>query len=509
MENNNFINIQPTTHVYKHYKFRSYSIWKALAEYIDNSTQNYQNNRSKLKESKQNYKLIIKIKWDKNLITIEDNAMGMDEKELRDAMVLGKTVKTTGGRNQFGMGLKTASCWFAGEWEVQTTKLNNEYKYNVIFDVDYISANSIKELEFYSAKSEKSNHGTKIILRNLNKKIIKSTITKLKKLLSSVYRSDIEEEEIEIWLNDELVEYKEPKLWNDDGITYKKEFLFDFIFDGRKIDVLGFAAIAIGSTDEFERGFSFFKNKRAIIINHKDHQLVGRTSSLSYQRLFGEIYLEGVDVTQDKSSFDWDNGLKEEIFVRLEKHLEELKRIANKLRKSSDNDSEKTSDEIKEVEDNVNNRFNNLEINISQNTKAKQKLTNINNFEEEFAFKSKFKYKNIKYSYQDVLTIYNVNLFYSEELKNNHFIKYNFNKKDELEFNIKISINKNHDFFIPYHQDELAREALTKLIISIVLSKVITINQELDYKSKFKEYLIEQEELKETILNDLEKQERN
>ena len=513
INSDNKINIKPGTSVYRHYKYRNYSVWKALAEYIDNSTQNYHNNKELLEKNNPDYKLQIEIIWDKNVIQIKDNGTGMNEQELRDAMVLGKTVKTDGGRNQFGMGLKTASCWFAGIWEVLTQKISENHKYSVEFDVEYVSSNNIEELPFNKVEDNSNWHGTIVTLKNLNKRITKATVNKLKKLLSSVYRSDLETNKISISLNNEFVKYVKPPLWETpSGETFYREFEFNFVFENKKIDVKGNVGIAIGSTDENERGFAFFKNKRAIIVNCKDPQLVGRTSALSYQRIFGAIFLEGVDVTQDKSNFDWENGLKEEIFNRIEEEVDWFKSTASALRKPKSSQAEIKSGEIKEIEEQGNNIMgtisNDIVIPKTEYSKPLEKELNDANEKPELQYESHFTHITQKYK----IIILGRN---SSNL--NPFLEYELEDLDDKgTIKVKVYINRDHDFYQPYQHVAYSREAVHVLMFSMVVSKIIMLNNEAilpEEKDQIASYFKEQENYQEItlkiLMENIEKKELN
>ena len=127
MEN---IDFQIGASAIRNYKRLDYEFWYALAEYVDNSTQSYFNNREKLDSqfNKSEEKLEIVIIYDgkQNTLKIRDNAMGMDVEELKLALEIGRPPQNASGRSEFGMGLKTASCWLGEVWSVRTKKLGEK-----------------------------------------------------------------------------------------------------------------------------------------------------------------------------------------------------------------------------------------------------------------------------------------------------------------------------------------------------------------------------------------------
>ena len=111
------INIRPTTSVYATYKNIKYDPWTAIAEFVDNSTQSYYDHISQLKNTKYWKGLDIEIEYghtdDGNgyQLIIKDNAFGMNFYDFKRAIILDSPPKNP-TRSEFGMGLKTAACWF-------------------------------------------------------------------------------------------------------------------------------------------------------------------------------------------------------------------------------------------------------------------------------------------------------------------------------------------------------------------------------------------------------------
>ena len=111
------------------YKRLAYQAWYALAEFVDNSTQAYFNNRAALDRvySETGTKLTVEITVgadaEGDFIRIRDNSIGMSESELENAVIIGHPPSNTRGRSKYGLGLKTGACWFGDFWSVTTKKL--------------------------------------------------------------------------------------------------------------------------------------------------------------------------------------------------------------------------------------------------------------------------------------------------------------------------------------------------------------------------------------------------
>ncbi len=108
--------------VLRSYRRLAYAPWYALAEFIDNSTQSYFDNKGLLDAAykKESTGLIVEIAYDRTAgtLTVKDNAMGMSIDDLRAAVHLGKPPAIATGRSQFGLGMKTAAGWFGDLWSV-------------------------------------------------------------------------------------------------------------------------------------------------------------------------------------------------------------------------------------------------------------------------------------------------------------------------------------------------------------------------------------------------------
>src|SRR5882672_37374 len=97
------------------YKRLAYHAWYALAEFVDNSTQAYFNNRAILDPvyARERTKLTVEITTGSDtggeFIRIADNSIGMSEHELKNAVYIGKPPLDIRGRSRYGLGLKTGA----------------------------------------------------------------------------------------------------------------------------------------------------------------------------------------------------------------------------------------------------------------------------------------------------------------------------------------------------------------------------------------------------------------
>ena len=352
MSNSQPLNITPGMGVYGYFKHINYKPWYAIAEFIDNALQSFQ--------TKNGYyitreKCLIDIIYDPNnlFLTIEDNAYGIAENDHERAFTAGVPPSDRSGLSEFGIGMKSAGLWFSPHWSVITQPIDSQklFTYNLV-EKDLKNSSDGCLLPLISNKNSKSGF-TRIELRDLHSKLQGKTLKKIKDHLSSIYRCFIRENLLEIKFNGESLEYKDPKIlnqppaWdkNSKKIEWKKSVSIK-LNNGALIT--GFVAIREeGSTSK--AGLSLFRRKRLIEGSDEDKkrpvEIFGKPNSYQYQRLFGEIHIDGFDVSHTKDSFN---------FLEYEEELyEKLRDLINdeplKLIKQAKEYRVKTMDENSEV----------------------------------------------------------------------------------------------------------------------------------------------------------------
>jgi len=343
----NKIAIRPTSGVYATYKRLSYQPWTAIAEFVDNSTQSYFDHRDELIAFPRFDKLRIVIVYEaksngSDSLTITDNAFGMELEDFERAIQLDKIPINTNGRNEFGMGLKTAACWFGSKWSVYSTQLGSGFGYSATVDVDRLAEFKDDEVGLDIFESSSEEHYTIIKIENLNKKITGArTIGKVRELLSSIYRQDIRSGEISITYGENELAYREPTVFeepleNGETRVWKKEVSFSIPHNGVDLHCHGFIALRIPASLR-DAGFTLLRRGRVIVggpdKNYRPKELFGDQNSFEYQRLFGELHMDNWSVTQAKDGFDWHtDGLEESFIEALQPIIREYRQKAGNLR---------------------------------------------------------------------------------------------------------------------------------------------------------------------------------
>ena len=327
------IDIRPGVSVLAVLRHLNYRPWFALGEFVDNSVQSFLDHRGALEELHgRDFKLIVDIDVDLAAparISIRDNAAGIHESEYPRAFRPAAIPPDRTGLAEFGMGMKSAACWFAPTWAVRTSALGEPLSRTVRFDIDNIVHDNIEELMIRAEPEEADAHYTEVVLENLFHVPVGRTIGKLKEHLTDIYRVFMREGILEMRFNGEPLRYRAPRILkapyfkNKDGDEqiWRKPIAFYF---GDDLSVQGFTAIReTGSTSR--AGFALFRRGRLIQGSgdegYRPQYIFGSSNSYRYQRLFGELHLEGFNVSHTKDGFRWDEN--EQPFLELlREHLD-------------------------------------------------------------------------------------------------------------------------------------------------------------------------------------------
>ncbi|MBQ6038012.1 MAG: ATP-binding protein [Bacteroidaceae bacterium] len=292
-----------------------------LAEFIDNAIQSYQDHKSVLKALEPDYKLRVEVnlEWDSNnenrasKITIRDNAGGIGEKKFVDAFKLAHTPDDNTGLNEYGMGMKTAALWLGETWSVESSAIGEDVSRKIIFDLNRVMADDLKTLPVTHKPNYLNDHYTLVSITSPTKNIpsIKS-LQKIKDELASIYRKYLRNNEIQIIVNDTILTFEDPVILTapfhkktgqpeGDKLLWRKEIDFRF----GKYRANGFIAL-LNTMQQTKNGLVLLRRGRVVVGAETDGRyfpkaLFGSVGSPRYKRMFGELELEGFDVTFNKN----------------------------------------------------------------------------------------------------------------------------------------------------------------------------------------------------------------
>lgn len=327
------------------YKRLSYDAWYAFAEFVDNSTQAYFDNKEVLDKlfsvSRETLKVSIDYEPQNNLIRITDNSIGMNEADLENALKVGRPPLISTGRSKYGLGMKTAACWFGNKWEIKTKKYGETKGVKISISVDEIArfeGNFDITPSFFSANKEE--HYTIITITDLNRKFVGRTLTKIYEYLSSMYRFDFTGYGLELLWNNRKVEWVgfENKLYvGEDGNKYKKEFEFEI----NEKAVKGWVGVLGKGASRQVAGFAIIQSNRVIQNNFKPSSIFGEqedgSNDLVNQRVIGELFLDGFSVSHTKDKIVWEKNEESEIDLKLGEICAHAKELAQTLRFKKEN----------------------------------------------------------------------------------------------------------------------------------------------------------------------------
>lgn len=195
------------------YKRLSYKAWYALAEFVDNSTQAYFENKKVLDDTFSKTGETLKVEFEykssngDSYLIIKDNSIGMNENELENALIIGKPPVNDSGRSKYGLGLKTAACWFGDYWEIKTKKLGEKKEHRITVDVQKVVAGERDLSHSENDEVAIEDHYTIITIKSLHRNLVGNTIFKIKNYLRSMYRIDIRDINLNLNWNGDLLKW--------------------------------------------------------------------------------------------------------------------------------------------------------------------------------------------------------------------------------------------------------------------------------------------------------------
>lgn len=328
------------------YKRLAYTPWHALAEFIDNSTQAYFDNRHLLDAAlaTEGDILEVSIAYDKDAgqLRISDNSIGMSLPDLEHALHVALPPKNTAGRSKYGMGLKTAACWLGNMWTIKTKKLGEAVEHQATINVEKIAAGE-GALEYKAIEGRApEKHYTVIEISDLNRSFQGRTLGKIREFLGSMYREDFRAKRLRLTWNGTPLEWKEVDdriLKAVNGSMYKKNF--EFKVDGKKVH--GWVGI-LDKGGRADAGFSVIHCGRVVRgwpDSWRPSRLYGQfqgSNDLVNQRLVGEIHLDGFEVSHTKDDILWLGDQEDQVEKKLLQCCEDYRQTAQDRRKGDDDE---------------------------------------------------------------------------------------------------------------------------------------------------------------------------
>ncbi len=510
---NESIEITPGMGVYRVFKHLKYKPWFAIAEFIDNSIQSFISKDGKYGTTRGVCKVKIIYEPNSNFLSIEDNAFGISVSEHQRAFTAGVPPSDTSGLSEFGMGMKSASIWFSPNWTVTTQAIDSNLEYKYRFDLEEVEkTNGVLTPEIINAKNKKGY--TKIELHKLNMKLPGPTIKKIKDHISSIYRCYLRSDNLVVSFNDAILDFEGPPVlkaveaWTEGNKTeiveWKKPISFS-ISNGASVS--GF--IALREKGSFSQaGLSLFRRKRLIEGSDEDKyrpkEIFKERNSFQSLRIFGELHLEGFEVSHTKDEFKF--GEYEEEFLHLLKEQMDsdplpmtkqaklyrsetstkstvnqlinltsagTKDISSKISQISQEITKETKpqnvfEQVSNILNNDTQKYQGIEVgktvsNLVQNQKLNLKLEN----EAKYSFSVADINWNITFGITDLPEKGLYKLEYNDEQSK---------RPESKDKNIRIVIYKDHPLIVrSCNENEQAFEVLTSILITLSATEILMI----------------------------------
>ena len=344
------------------YRRLAYSPWHAIAEFVDNSTQSYFDNRKVLDEcmkDEDDKLLTVSVVYDKaaGVLRVVDNAMGMSSDDLERALHVARPPVNATGRSKYGMGMKTAACWMGNQWTITTKKLGESIEHSVTVDVDRVAGKQSGGVVATSTPKPTGMHYTIVEIVAMNRIFQGRTLGKIADFLRSMYRSDLRTEILSLRWRDQPLTWDSVEkrlLVASDGTKYRQDFEFDV--DGKRVK--GWVGI-LAKGSRADAGFSILQADRVVRgwpDAWRPSSLYGQlqgSNDLVNQRLVGEIHLDGFDVSHTKDNILWRGRQEDDVEEGLKDHCSNYREFAKHRRKDDDDQRGPSEVDIKSAIDDL------------------------------------------------------------------------------------------------------------------------------------------------------------
>ena len=488
MEKVTSLDIQPQAGVLGVFSRLNYKPWYAIAEFVDNSTQSFYSHENELAQ-RGITSVTVKIRYDseQNVLTIVDDAFGMEIGDFERAVRVDSPPEITNGRNEFGMGLKTAASWFGNIWSVKSSQYGSINEYHTEVDILKLRERNLNTVDVVTEECNANEHGTTITIRDVTKRIDGvRTKAKIIQVLQSMYRRDLNSGKVNIWFDDQMLHFDEYKCLQFRGTIWRKNVELDFTFNGQEHHVKGFVGIL--ANGGFGRaGFALFRRGRVVIggedQNYKPEQIFHQAQSPIAHKLFGEFDLEDFPVNQAKDGFVWDDGLEVEFVQELKESIKDYIDIAkktNKERAQEEQFSPQASTSVQKgvqsfaraISDSSSDDFSQTSTPVDQDNRTgspngvaedfDQYLADTNNCgEQKVGTPRRYPIWLNKVVKKDIVVEWTIG-------NDEYWIKV---EESEDRNEIQITININHPFFKPYSNDAEFKIVLEKFVIAFVVAE--------------------------------------
>jgi len=390
------ISIRPGVGMLAVFRAMDYTLWGAFGELVDNSYQSFEQHKHALRQLHgPNYKLKIEIEfgtYPSDFAIVRDNAAGISEQNMQSAFTPALRRLDQSGLGRFGVGMKSATVWYANLITVTSKALGEGVSRTVTLDVPKIISENTEMLTPEVSPKDPEEHGTVIHLRSLLQGTPRGrTLGRLRTYLASIYRELLRNNEAIIVVDGEPLAFvdrailSEPFWPTSDGPltqiengvrTASEKILWKFPIEfelseswandmsspkpERPAKIRGWAGILAEGSSSYS-GFAL--KWRGKVVNgasdqdiHRPREVVGAPNTFAFQRILGELDVSELEPTFDKTGISWAPYQLDDFNQQLRRAISEtlphsLLRQANNYR--STHSGAEISDEVQRVLENT------------------------------------------------------------------------------------------------------------------------------------------------------------
>jgi hypothetical protein len=290
-----------------------YTLTQSLAELVDNS----------IDARRLGLTLNINIVLQNNFIIVEDDGSGMDRKTAEKALVLGYSSKKD-ALGEFGLGLKSACTSLGRNFTLETYQENSKFGYRYQYDEERWESKINRkdwtdELIVFEKEPEK--YGTHIKIENLKRSISKQRKKDVLNDFRIRFAPFLKSGDVTIFVNHEKCVPEEPELTEEGKTSFEMP-----LENGAKI--FGWYGLMKKGSDKGLYGFNTFRRGRMITCYDK----IGIPHHPTVARIIGDIHLDHVPVSHNKTKFETESDEYKQAVELLE---HEFKELVKKARQTS------------------------------------------------------------------------------------------------------------------------------------------------------------------------------
>lgn len=299
-----------------------------IAEFIDNAIQSFDDNITEIQRIEHGTICCVDISFEfdeRDNVTkyiIKDNAGGIPQERLHDALRMSKKAADTSGLHEYGVGMKTAALWLGHEYTLQTKALNEEFVQEITFNLEEVTSKKLRRLPVKRNPANQKEHYTIITISRPKLNVLnKKDIQGVKKELASIYRNKFRKKTLLLKMQEEIIDFQElavlyaPFYKNPNEKPREWKVPFDCSIMGGRYKAKGFLALLDKMIVSDNRIVLLRRDRAVVGVKDNDRYhfqcISGSKATPRDKRVFGEFEIEGFGVFYNKNDIIDRNELNE------------------------------------------------------------------------------------------------------------------------------------------------------------------------------------------------------